>query len=230
MGHLGSMQPRNTAVSAPHPTFEMFLEKEFILEGVHIVPDKMVALQGAIVGQTTPTLSEGSFSFRMYGRFTSTPQELTLLLSVVVSGGVAWIPIPQQMSLGAVDYIAVQGDFGMLSLIIHGLPNMTAASTAASNGDKASLPLPCFLRTTVDVDHKKVRREMVAQRLHSDSAAIAKQFHIGHTSIPQRLRIDCKAIDQRFRSSSTAVARRLHSEAKRFRSDSTAKCKLIMKG
>lgn len=89
------------------------------IEGIHIVPFGLALPGLAFTGKTKPDMQHRSFTFIMYGRNVETA-EIIQLLDLSVRGGVQWMPLDDQLQNVVVDYLAIDGDFDEVSLLIHG--------------------------------------------------------------------------------------------------------------
>ncbi len=111
-------------VKTPHSSvYEVLLGNPYLIEGVHIVPNGIGVPIGSGVtfeGQTYPTLDDRSFTFDLFGRNLDT-NEIKLILSINVEGGVQWAPLASPQNGWAIDYIVFSGNFDTVSIIIHGM-------------------------------------------------------------------------------------------------------------
>ena len=103
------------------PVYEIHLNQQaHFLEGIHVVPKGITPPVGfAFTGQTMPDLQSRSFYLEIFGRDIDA-DAIIKVLAITVSGGVQWVDIPKPFNNLAYDYLAVKGDFDMLSLIVHG--------------------------------------------------------------------------------------------------------------
>ena len=111
-------------VKTPHSSvYEVLLGHPYLIEGVHIVPNGIGVPIGSGItfeGQTSPTLDERSFTFDLFGRNLDS-NEVKLILSINVEGGVQWAPLAPPQNGWAMDYIVFSGNFDVVSIIIHGM-------------------------------------------------------------------------------------------------------------
>lgn len=124
-GHL--IKPDKCSADWAH---EIHFDKPYIIEGIHIVPNKIPVQNLMIEGKTMPDITMRSFNVSVYSRPSDTksdqPRKPRHVISVKVTGGVEWLPFPavknddNTASLQPVDYLSFVGDFDALSVILHG--------------------------------------------------------------------------------------------------------------
>lgn len=145
MGHIGSCSannptsadPTTTPGAAPDQVYEVDLVDSYYLEGIHVVPYKITPPGLQLEGQTKPDISERPFQLQLFGR-DSTDGAIKSMLTLTISGGVQWIPFPPYAALLPVNYIALSGDYLVITLILHGkLCSLDPSVTVAAE-------LPCF--------------------------------------------------------------------------------------
>jgi hypothetical protein len=112
---------------------EIYFKKAYRLEGIHIVPNGHTPPGVTIQGRTKPDLQK-SFTFILYGRDAVTT-EIVELLILVVRGGVQWMPIapPYDGLHLAIDYLAIDGDFEEVTLLLHGQEDLELSQELARN-------------------------------------------------------------------------------------------------
>lgn len=89
------------------------------VEGIHVVPLGYQPDGFKIRGRTKPDMNTRPFELKIYCRSSAT-KELIPLLLVSVAGGVEWMPLPPGNGDIELDFLAIDGDFDDLSIIIHG--------------------------------------------------------------------------------------------------------------
>ena len=139
-GHL--IKPSNSSFDWVH---EIFFEKPYFVEGVHIVPSKISVRNIMLEGKTLPDMFTRPFDLSVFSRpCTNESNKVNHVISVKVTGGVEWLPFPQHkngaqhdLNSTGVDYLAFLGDFESLSVIIHGHEQPTGEEETVRK-----LPLP----------------------------------------------------------------------------------------
>ena len=158
MGHFGAPSGTQKEKDCGSIVYEVDLKQDYLLEGIHVVPNKVTVMNGAIEGKTVPTIAQRPFNLKIHARFTDDSKDtieinsnkIHLILSLMIHGGVAWIPIHGPFSRKAINYLAIEGTFHVLSVIIHGLPNNTVASSDKSLLN--DLPWPRFYYDAMSLD------------------------------------------------------------------------------
>jgi len=118
---------------------EIFFDKPYRAEGIHIVPNKFTVKNYLSEGRTIPDIYSRPFDMSIYSR-RSTKTTIQHVISVKVTGGVEWLPFPlpdKAVEPDEVNYLAIMGDFESLSIIIHGCEVSEECITS-------ELPLPSF--------------------------------------------------------------------------------------
>ncbi|RYG96963.1 hypothetical protein EON65_53580, partial [archaeon] len=108
---------------------ELQFAKAVIIEGIHIVPNR-ISPPGIpdFVGKTRPDLSERPFTLQILGRKadpTLSLEDLFILVAITVNGGVQWLPLASQLQETSWDYLVFKGDYEEVSLILHGVETDT---------------------------------------------------------------------------------------------------------
>ena len=104
----------------PEDVYDLYFNKKtYFLEGVHIVPKGInpPGIDVPFTGETDPQLE--TFTVEIFARNVDTG-ELVSILRTPVTGGIQWAPIVHPLNTIAVDYLAIQGDFRCLTVILHG--------------------------------------------------------------------------------------------------------------
>jgi hypothetical protein len=94
----------------------------FKLEGIHIVPNSFTPPGFAVVGRTKPDLMTRPFSLQLFGRNIAN-NEIILLLSLTVQGGVQWMALDPELAEVSCDYLLLSGDYLEITVLLHGIPS-----------------------------------------------------------------------------------------------------------
>ena len=100
---------------------EIALKAAHIIEGIHVVPCNMSPPGYKIEGKTKPDINTRPFTLTITGRDVDRPNQLVQILSLSISGGCQWIPILPPYNAIAVDHLIFEGDFEIVTIIIHGI-------------------------------------------------------------------------------------------------------------
>lgn len=143
MGHiLSHSNGANKSRDAPTKIVqEIYFGCKVRLEGFHIVPNQISPPGMSFTGRTKPDLQKGPFTLELYTRSIESG-EICSILSLSVSGGVQWMPIPPEKSELQIDYMAFDGTFEELSIIIHGYAERNADKSVEED---AIIPYPRYL-------------------------------------------------------------------------------------
>lgn len=124
-GHL--IKPDKCSADWAH---EIHFDKPYIVEGIHIVPNKLPVQNLMVEGKTIPDISMRSFDMAVFSRLCNTKSDQEVkpkhVITVKITGGVEWLPFQKVGSCDdtansqPVDYLAFVGDFDSLSVILHG--------------------------------------------------------------------------------------------------------------
>lgn len=92
------------------------------IEGIHIVPNKFIPPGFNIEGLTIPDIHMRSFIFHVHAKESSTTTQSIIkgFITLTVHGGVQWHPVSKPMNAIYVDSLSFEGDFEVMTLIIHG--------------------------------------------------------------------------------------------------------------
>lgn len=109
---------------------EIHFDKPYIVEGIHIVPNKIPVQNLMLEGKTIPDISMRSFKMSVFSRLCNTKSDQLVkpkhVTSVTITGGVEWLPFrivesnDDTANSQPVDYLSFVGDFDSLSIILHG--------------------------------------------------------------------------------------------------------------
>lgn len=134
MGHLLSSTPSamTVEISTRNPLLSsnIQLKQAHIIEGIHIVPKHVTPPGFDIEGKTSPDISQRPFNLIITARNVDSAAELIHILSLTITGGCQWVPISPPFNSIAIDSLVFQGDFEIISLIIHGIKIDTAVLSA----------------------------------------------------------------------------------------------------
>ena len=100
---------------------EVAFKAAHVIEGIHIVPNKVSPAGFSIEGRTLPDIQTRSFSLTIAARDVDRPQQLVTILSMTVSGGCQWMPIAPPFNGIAIDHLVLSGDFEVATVILHGI-------------------------------------------------------------------------------------------------------------
>ena len=131
-GHVGLNRKRDDDV------FEILLTESCLVEGLHVVPNGVSLPDFNLVGQTTPERGVRSFSLKLYGREASNSAAIVEIFDLVISGGVHWVRIPAMFQTVPFNYLAIGGDFSVLTIIVHGTNH--GRSTGESSSSAPTFP------------------------------------------------------------------------------------------
>lgn len=130
VGHFGVSQSADQV--ACFAGRELTLHQPVKLEGIHIVPNGIKPPGLPIEGKTLPSMTTRPFHLNMFVRNVADRQIISVFL-LTIHGGVQWMAIPPPFNDMTVDFIAFEGDFDVLSIIINGFPvNGGAALTSST--------------------------------------------------------------------------------------------------
>jgi hypothetical protein len=101
---------------------EIQFGSSFKLEGIHIVPNSFTPPGFAVVGRTKPDLMTRPFALQLFGRNTAN-NEIVLLLSLTVQGGVQWMALDPELAEISCDYLLFSGDYLEITVLLHGIPS-----------------------------------------------------------------------------------------------------------
>lgn len=140
---------------------ELQFVNPLVLEGIHVVPNRVSPAGMPFSGRTKPEMQVRPFNLVLFGRVVpdsdqpDTPpiDKLHQLIAVTITGGVQWLPLKAPYNTWKVDYLAIKGDFEELSLIIHG------ESHSLEGGDTKPLkllplPYPAFYEDLLEMTRK----------------------------------------------------------------------------
>jgi hypothetical protein len=145
MGHFG----KTSSIGQKYRVQELLFGNKYNLEGIHIVPNKIKPQEHAIEGKTQPDIYTRPFFFQMLVRNADTKQILSVL-KLTVLGGDPWIPIVPPFNSFPIDYVAFDGDFTTLSVIIHGrLCKLVSETTMKEN---STIPYPVIMDAIQELD------------------------------------------------------------------------------
>jgi hypothetical protein len=119
IGHLGKDQQSNGVDKIESLGTEIAFRAAYILEGIHIVPNKVIPPGFNVEGRTLPDLQMRPFVMELYARDIDNPKDIFRVTSLTVRGGDPWIRLPDINTI-AIDYVVFKGDFETLTVIIHG--------------------------------------------------------------------------------------------------------------
>jgi hypothetical protein len=138
IGHLSCTGTSYASTSGSN-SYEINLGRKCLIEGLHIVPNKIVPPGFPIEGRTQPDIATRPFHLQVYVK-SDQQQSLYEIMSFTVSGGAHWLPVPLPHNTVPVSYLAFHGDFEQLSLIIHGI----AVSSRSSDDSMRPMPVPAM--------------------------------------------------------------------------------------
>jgi hypothetical protein len=121
IGHLSSANPIDGFQKDSSLDSDIPLKNAYIIEGIHVVPNKISPPGFDIEGITKPDIHTRSFNLTILARNVDSPVELVQILTLTVTGGCQWIPILPPFNQIAIDHLRFHGDFEVISVIIHGM-------------------------------------------------------------------------------------------------------------
>ena len=117
VGHVSSTAPD----ADPSLHSDIALKAAYIIEGIHVVPNKISPPGFDIEGRTLPDIHTRPFTLAISARNVDSPVDLIQILTLTITGGCQWIPILPPFNSIAIDHLRMQGDFEVITLIIHGI-------------------------------------------------------------------------------------------------------------
>jgi hypothetical protein len=116
VSHIGF---ENRSHSIP-TMYEIKIGDICILDALHIIPNNIrPPSMPKYVGKTKPDINTRPFSLKMFVRNVEN-DSIEPVQEWTIQGGVQYLPLPSHIQSMYTDYIAIGGDFDMLSLVIHG--------------------------------------------------------------------------------------------------------------
>lgn len=121
VGHLLSAFPIDGAQRDPSLDSDIPLRNAYIIEGIHVVPNKISRPGFSIDGRTLLDIHTKPFNLMISARNVDNAAELVQILNLTLNGGCQWIPILPPFNQIAIDHLRFHGDFEIISVIIHGM-------------------------------------------------------------------------------------------------------------
>ena len=121
VGHFSSYDFTTGGARDPTLSSEVAFQAAHVIEGIHVVPNKITPPGFNIEGRTFPDLHTRPFTLVVTARDVDRPQQLVNILSLNVSGGCQWIPIMPPFNAIAIDHLIFNGDFDVATVILHGI-------------------------------------------------------------------------------------------------------------
>ena len=132
VGHLYSSSTSNDTSKDASFASDISLQAAHIIEGIHVVPNKISPPGFDIEGRTIPDIHTRPFNLVISARNVDDAKELVQILTLTITGGCQWIPILLPYNSIAIDYLKFYGDFEMVTVIIHGIKLDTHMLSAAA--------------------------------------------------------------------------------------------------
>ena len=133
IGHLLSSSAAANAVPRdPTLVSNIALEAAYIIEGIHVVPNKISPPDFDVEGRTWPDIHTRPFSLMISARNIDDTKDLVQILTMTITGGCQWIPILPPFNSIAIDYLSFHGDFEIITVIIHGIKLDTQMLSSAA--------------------------------------------------------------------------------------------------
>ena len=133
IGHLVSSSPTPNAVHRdPALVSDIALEAAYIIEGIHVVPNKISPPDFDVEGRTWPDIHTRPFSLIISARNIDDSKDLVQILTMTITGGCQWIPILPPFNSIAIDHLKFNGDFEIITVVIHGIRLDTQMLSAAA--------------------------------------------------------------------------------------------------
>ena len=121
VGHFSSSDA-NAAKKDAALSSEVAFKAAHVIEGIHVVPNKVSPAGFNIEGRTWPDIHTRPFKLSIAARDVDRPQQpLVTILSMTVTGGCQWIPIAPPLNGIAIDHLVFGGDFDVATVILHGI-------------------------------------------------------------------------------------------------------------
>ena len=134
VGHLISSSALDDRIRDPSLASDLALKAAYIIEGLHVVPNKISPPDFDIEGRTIPDIHTRPFNLMISARNVDNPKDLVLILTLTITGGCQWIPILPPFNSIAIDHLRFHGDFEIVTVIVHGIKLDTQMlSSAAQN-------------------------------------------------------------------------------------------------
>ena len=121
VGHFSSFDVNVGGARDPTLSSEVAFHAAHVIEGIHVVPNKIMPPGFNIEGRTFPDLHTRPFTLVVTARDVDRPHQLVNILSLNVSGGCQWIPIMPPFNAIAIDHLIFNGDFDVATVILHGM-------------------------------------------------------------------------------------------------------------
>ena len=132
VGHLLSSSSSNDTSKDASFASDISLQAAHIIEGIHVVPNKISPPGFDIEGRTIPDIHTRPFNLVISARNVDDAKELVQILTLTITGGCQWIPLLPPFNSIAIDYLKFYGDFEMVTVIIHGIKLDTHMLSAAA--------------------------------------------------------------------------------------------------
>lgn len=134
VGHLISSSALDDRNRDPSLVSDLALKAAYIIEGLHVVPNKISPPDFDIEGRTIPDIHTRPFNLMISARNVDNTKDLVLILTLTITGGCQWIPILPPFNSIAIDHLRFHGDFEIITVIVHGIKLDTQMlSLAAQN-------------------------------------------------------------------------------------------------
>jgi hypothetical protein len=134
VGHLISSSAIEDRNRDPSLVSDLALKAAYIIEGLHVVPNKISPPDFDIEGRTIPDIHTRPFNLMISARNVDNAKDLVLILTLTITGGCQWIPILPPFNSIAIDHLRFHGDFEIITVIVHGIKLDTQMlSSAAQN-------------------------------------------------------------------------------------------------
>ena len=121
VGHLMSSTAPAEVASDPSLSSDLALKAAYIIEGIHVVPNKITPPNFDIEGKTRPDIHTRPFNLMINARNIDDGKDLVQILTLTITGGCQWIPILPPFNSIAIDHLRFHGDFEIITVIIHGI-------------------------------------------------------------------------------------------------------------
>ena len=120
-GHLLSASPLKDTSKDSSLASDISLQAAHIIEGIHVVPNKISPQGFDIEGRTIPDIHTRPFNLVISARNVDDAKDLVQILTLTITGGCQWIPILPPYNSIAIDHLKFNGDFEIVTVIIHGI-------------------------------------------------------------------------------------------------------------
>lgn len=132
VGHLSSSSAVDDKNRDPTLLSDLSLKAAYIIEGLHVVPNKISPPDFDIEGRTIPDIHTRPFNLMISARNVDNAKDLVLILTLTITGGCQWIPILPPFNSIAIDHLRFYGDFEIITVIVHGIKLDTQMLSSAA--------------------------------------------------------------------------------------------------